>query len=114
MFCFTSKRQDGSCADVATALNLSPWATLALRVSLMILTRITWLDEGRSLKVTIGPKSCRIRVSRHRQSPSIRSRETQCLEEAGFLSTGTIPVETAPLPADASSYLASLGNGLQP
>lgn len=109
-----SKVLDGSCAQAAQALALSPLATLGLKIALMILRRITFGHADRSLRVTIGSASLTIRVSKPRRSGVSRNREQKCMEEAGFISTGTIPPETAPLPQDVSSYLQQFGNGLQP
>lgn len=105
---------DGSCGDAAIALGLSPLATLALRVSLMILRRIPFGNADRSLKVSISSTSLSIRVSRPRRSGSRRNREIECMAEAGFISTATTPLETAPPVEDASSYLEMLGNGSRP
>lgn len=86
----TNKQLDGSCSSVAQALGLSPLGTLALRVALMILIRITFPTEGRSLKVSIDSRSARMRVSSPRRSSARRNREIECMEEAGFGSTGTM------------------------
>lgn len=109
-----NKQLVGSCSDAATELCLSPLATLALRVALMILTRITFGTSARSLKVCIDSNSVIIGVSRLRRSSSNRSKGTGCTAVAASGSTATTPLETKPLHADASSYLDQLGNGSQP
>ncbi|MCY1672613.1 hypothetical protein OVA07_16570 [Novosphingobium sp. SL115] len=90
-----NKHLEGSCGDAAIALGLSPLATLALRVSLMILTRIIYVKEGQSLAVNIGYASASIRVSKVRRSSSTRSRKTKCTDEAGSGSMATTPGLTA-------------------
>lgn len=101
---FMSKQQDGSCTDAAMALGLSPLATLALRVSLMILSRIISVPPGRCLKVDIGSSKLSIRVSRVRPSTSSPVRKTKCTGApvSGYMATTA--TETAlPQPGASSS-----------
>lgn len=115
MMCFGIIRElDGSCSDAAKALGLSPLATLALRLSLMILTRIAFRNVDRCLKVNIASDSATIRVSRLRRSSSNRNRETACMEEAGFGYTATTLPPTDPPQPDALSYHAERGRSFEP
>lgn len=100
---FTSKERDGSCTDAAKALGLSPLATLALRVSLMILSRIIYVPPGRCLKVDIGSSKLSIRVSRVRPSTSSRPPKTKCTDGPVSGYTATTATETALPHPDASS-----------
>lgn len=101
---FITKQMDGSCGDAAMALGLSPLATLALRVSLMILTRITFGTEDRCLKVVIGSSNASIRVSRLRRSSSSQKRATSCTDvpPSGYTAT-TGEATSLPLPVASSS-----------
>lgn len=108
---FTNKQLEGSCGDVATALGLSPIATLALRVSLMILTRIISVPGDRSLAVTIGSSYASIRVLRIRRSTSTRNRKTKCTGEVGSTSTATTRGSTEPPPPGALSSGSMTDNG---
>ena len=113
--CFATIRElDGSCMDAAKALGLSPLATLALRLSLMILTRIAFRNADRCLKVNIASSSASIRVSRLRRSSSNRNRETACMEEAGFGYTATTPPGTDQPLQDALSFHAQRGKSFEP
>lgn len=73
-----NKQLEGSCSEAAMALGLSPLATLALRVSLMILRRIVSVPKDRCLKVDIRSSKLTIRVSRVRVSTSSRTKKTKC------------------------------------
>lgn len=108
---FTSKQLEGSCGDVAMALGLSPIATLALRVSLMILTRIISVPSDRSLAVTIGSSYASIRVLRIRRSTSTRNRKTKCTGEVGSTSTETTRGSTEPPQPGALSSGSMTENG---
>ena len=98
-----SKLLDGSCSETAKALGLSPWATLALRVSLMILRRITWRNEARYLKVDISLSKISIRVSRSRRSASSLPRKPSCTGEAASGSMAITAISTGAHPLDALS-----------
>lgn len=95
--------EGSTCSAAAESLSLSLWGTLALRVTLMILTRITFGNSDRSLVVTIGSSSASIRVSRTRRSTSSRTRKTACLDELLSGSTATMHASIVPLQADALS-----------
>lgn len=98
-----NKQLEGSCTAVATTLGLSPLVTLALRVSLMILTRIIYIPEGLCLKVDIGSSKAHIRVSRVRRSTSPPTPATECTGAPASGSTATIATQTAQPQAVASS-----------
>lgn len=106
---FTSKLLEGSCAEVARALSLSPLVTLALRVSLMILTRLVPVPKDRSLLVTIGSDFASIRVSRIRRSTSNRMRKTECVDAQGSGYTETTGTVTELRPPAALSSAPSTG-----
>lgn len=93
-----NRELDGSCSAAAAALSLSPWATLALRLALMILTKITFGQEGRCLKVSIGSNYASIRVSRIRRSSSSQTRKTGCGADQTSGFTATIEPETGAHP----------------
>lgn len=90
-----SKVQDTSCSDIAMALGLSPFATLALRASLMILKHSISVPKDRCLKVSIGSSNLSIRVSRVRRYGLSRSRKTKCLDAPASGFTETTPRATA-------------------
>lgn len=98
-----NRELDGSCASAATALALSPLATLGLRLALMILRRITFGHADRSLKVVIGSSRLTIRVSRARRSGSNRAPKPSRTVEVVSGYTGTTEPETGALPRDVSS-----------
>lgn len=93
---------EGSCRNAAEALALSPLATLALRLALMILRNIRFGHVDRSLKVVIGSSSVSIRVSRNRLSRSTRSKGQKRSVEPASGFTGTIEPETGVHPRDVS------------
>ena len=97
-----SKELDGSCTSAATALALSPLATLGLRLALMILRRITFGHADRSLKVVIGSSKLTIRVSRARRSGSNRSPKRTSTDVPASGYTGITEPETGALPRDVS------------
>lgn len=86
---------EGSCTLLAKKLRLSPLATLALRVSLMILRRITWRDEDLCLKVDISSSKVAMRVSRRRRSVSLPASVPSCTDGPISGYTETTPSLTA-------------------
>lgn len=105
-----SKVQDISCSEAATALGLSPFATLALRVSLMILRHSISVPKDRSLEVCIGSSKLTMRVSRRRLSSSTRSRKPKCTDVPGSGYTETTTSETVPPPPVASSATGTIAD----
>ena len=105
-----SKAQDISCSEAATALGLSPFATLALRVSLMILRRSISVPKDRCLAVSIGSSKLTIHVSRARPSSSTRSRKPKCTDVPVSGSMETTTSETVPPPPVASSATGMIGD----
>lgn len=98
-----NNQQGISCSEAATALGLSPFATLALRVSLMILRHTISVPKDRSLEVSIGSSKLTMRVSRRRLSSSTRSRKPKCSDVRASGFTETTTSETAPPRPVASS-----------
>lgn len=98
-----NKLLDGSCTEAATALQLSVWGTLALRLALMILSRIICVPSDRCLKVVMSSENVSIRVSRRLPSRSRRKQATECTAAPASGSTATTPNETNP-PLPAVSY----------
>lgn len=112
-----SKLQDVSCTEAAQALGLSPLATLALRVSLMILRRTISVPEGRCLAVSIVSSKLTISVSRVRRSGSSRTRTMKCSDApaSGFTETTATAIDRqAPAVLSSDGTTDRLSNAAYP
>ena len=98
-----------SCSKAAELIGLSPFATLALRVSLMILRRLTFGEKDRCLEVDIRSQSLSIRVSRLPRFSSRQTRKTKCSDVLASGSTGTTEEGTGVHLPDASSWGSMTG-----
>lgn len=109
-----SKELEGSCSAAATALGLSPLATLAFRLALTILRRITLRNADQSLVVNMSSLKLTIRVSRHRRSTSRRKKETGCTVDPASGSMAITSASTGQPPLAALSSTAPLGSPSAP